>query len=250
MRKKHVMIVLLASLALLLALTSMSYANSYSFKGKCSYNGSKIVSDFTSDDIAAAQSKLQPGDVLTYEITYTNNSKDTTEWYMRNKVLETLEEKKDAAENGGYTYVLKNQGPDGTTTLFSNDKVGGERSSKKIMEGLLQATNATGKFFFIQELDPGESAKTKLKVKFDGETEVNDYMDTEGSLLVQYAVEKKPVKEKEKRKTIVQKVKTGDESQIYLFIALMAAAVLAALIAIYFWRRDRRNDDEKGGDLA
>ena len=75
-------------------------------------------------------------------------------------------------------------------------------------------------------------------------------MDTEGSLLVQYAVEKKPVKEKEKKKTIVQKVKTGDESQIYLFIALMAAAVLAALIAIYFWRRDRRNDDEKGGDLA
>lgn len=251
MNKKHLMIVLLATLAMLLAASSMCYATSHSFKGKCEYDGKKITSNFTSEDIAAAQSRLQPGDTLTYTITYKNNSNETTEWYMRNEVLETLEEKKDPAENGGYTYILKNKGPGGTAVLFSNDKVGGEKSDGTKytgnMEGLLQATNATGEFFFIQELKPQKSAKTLLTVAFDGETEVNDYMDTEGSLLIQYAVEKKEPG-KDKVKTVVSHVKTGDNMMILPFIILMAAALLAAAIAINLWRRDRNKDEEKGGE--
>ena len=112
---------------------------------------------------------------------------------------------------------------------------------------MLQATNATGKFFFIQELKPGKSAKTILRVGFDGETEVNDYMNTEGSLLVQYAVEKKHTKKKVK--TVVSKTRTGDTTQIILFVCLMAAAVIVGLIAIIMWRRDRRRA-EKGGESA
>ena len=252
MNKKHLMIVLLATLAMLLAASSMCYADSHSFKGECKYNGKKIVSDFTSDDIAAAQSRLQPGDSLTYTITYKNDSNETTEWYMRNEVLETLEEKKDPAENGGYTYILSNKGPGGTTVLFSNDKVGGAKDQEGTkytgdLEGLLQATNATGEFFFIQELKPHKSAQTLLTVGFDGETEVNDYMDTEGSLLVQYAVEKKEPG-KDKVKTVVSHVKTGDNMRFLPFVILMAAALLAAAIAIYLWRRERREDDEKGGE--
>ena len=247
MRRRFIMILLGSMLVLLLGTASMSYANSYEFRGHCSYTGSKITSDFTSNDWAAAQKGLQPGDSLKYVITYKNNSSDTAKFYMRNKVLETLEEKKEPAENGGYTYVLKNAGPDGTQTLFSNDEVGGDYTPKKSLEGLLQATNATGKFFFIQELKPGESAKTILHVGFDGETEVNDYMDTEGSLLVQYAVEKKnPGK---KVKTIVSKVRTGDTARILLFACLMAAAVVVALAAILLARRDRKRQ-EKGGETA
>ena len=254
MTKKHLMIILLASLAMMLAASSMCYANSYSFKGSCSYDGKKITSDFTSDDWAAAQSRLQPGDSLTYTVTYKNNSSETTEWYMRNEVLTTLEQAKDAAENGGYTYVLQNEGPNGgKTTLFSNEKVGGERAKDSSvptdLEGLLQATNATKEFFFIQELKKGQSGKTHLKVVCDGETEVNDYMNTDGSLLVQYAVEKK-AKDKKKIKTVVSHVRTGDDSKILLFAALMAAALIAAVIAIVLWRRDRRKDEEKGGEAA
>ena len=247
MKRIQTIILLGVILVFLLGTTSMSYANSYEFKGSCKYNGKKIVSDFTSDDIAAAQETLQPGDSLKYVITYKNASKDTVDFYMRNKVLETLEEKKDVAENGGYTYVLKNKGPGGTTVLFSNDEVGGDYTPTKELEGLLQATNATGKFFFIQELKPGKQAQTILEVGFDGETEVNDYMDTEGSLLVQYAVEKK--QNKKKVKTIVSKVRTGDTARIILFACLMAAAVIVGLIAILMWRRDRRRE-EKGGETA
>ncbi|MBQ9015960.1 MAG: hypothetical protein IJ109_07525 [Firmicutes bacterium] len=251
MKRKHYIVILLASLALLLGASSLCYADSHSFKGKCEYNGKQITSDFTSEDIAAAQSRMQPGDRLTYTVTYKNNSGDTTEWYMRNEVLKTLEQLKDPAENGGYTYILENEGPNGNTVLFSNDKVGGEKRDgtkyPEDMEGLLQATNATGEFFFIQELKPKQSAKTHLTVAFDGETEVNDYMDTNGSLLVQYAVEKKEPG-KDKVKTVVSHVRTGDNTRILPFIILMAAALLAAMIAIYLWRRDRREDEEKGGE--
>ena len=254
MTRKHLMIILLASLAMMLAASSMCYANSYSFKGSCKYNGKEITSDFTSDDWAAAQSGLQPGDSLTYTVTYKNGTNETTEWYMRNEVLTTLEQAKEAAENGGYTYVLRNEGPDGTmTTLFSNEKVGGEQTDQSSapadLEGLLQATNATKEFFFIQELKSGQSGKTHLRVVCDGETEVNDYMDTDGSLLVQYAVEKK-AKDKKKVKTVVSHVKTGDNSNIMLFAALMAAALIAAAIAIILWRRDRNKDEKKGGEAA
>ena len=242
MTKKHLMIILLASLTMILAASSMCYANSYSFKGSCSYDGKKITSDFSSDEWAAAQARLQPGDSLTYTVTYKNNSNETTEWYMRNEVLQTLEQAKDAAENGGYTYVLQNEGPNGgKTTLFSNEKVGGEQapgsSAPPDLEGLLQATNATKEFFFIQELKKGQSGKTHLKVVCDGETEVNDYQDTEA-------------KDKKKVKTVVSHVKTGDDSQILLFAALMAAALIAAAIALILWRRDRKKDEEKGGEAA
>lgn len=252
MTKKHLMIILLASLAMLLAASSLCYADSYSFKGSCTYDGKKINSDFSSDEWAAAQSRLQPGDSLTYTVTYKNGTDETTEWYMRNEVLETLEQKKDAAENGGYTYVLQNEGPNGgKTTLFSNEKVGGDQENSSLpqsLEGLLQATNATKEFFFIQELKAGQSAKTHLKVVCDGETEVNDYMDTEGALLVQYAVEKPP-KDSKKVKTVVSHVKTGDDTQILLFVVLMAAALVAAAIALILWRRER-SKDEKGGETA
>ena len=111
MRRVKTIILLGTILVFLMGTTSMSYANSYEFRGHCSYNGKKIVSDFSSKDFAASQKNLQPGDSLRYVITYKNNSDDVVDFYMRNKVLETLEEKKDAAENGGYTYVLKNSGP-------------------------------------------------------------------------------------------------------------------------------------------
>ena len=173
---------------------------------------------------------------------------------MINTVLETLEKNNNQAENGGYTYLLKNVGYDGTETiLFNNDKtVGGTNSNEKgytIPEGLKQATNATGEFFFIQTLAAGESGKTILHVSFDGESEVNDYMDTQGALMVQYAVE--PVQKitktekKNKVKTVYSHAKTGDPMSLLKVILIMSAALLVAILAIFSWRRDRR---KKEGD--
>jgi LPXTG-motif cell wall-anchored protein len=179
---------------------------------------------------------------------------------MRNKVLETLEQNKDAAENGGYTYILTNVGPDGKeTVLFSNDKVGGESgTTTEDLEGLLQATNATGEYFFVQTLAAGESAKTKLHILFDGETEVNDYMDTEGALMVSYAVEKdnssdtdKTTKKKkssgDKNPPTLKRVNTGDQNRMLFLVGIVAVSLLLLILAYYFWRREQVK--EEGEDV-
>ena len=68
-------------------------------------------------------------------------------------------------------------------------------------------------------------------------------MDTEGALMVKYAVEKKvPGK---KVKTVYSHTKTGDTMDLLKFIALMSAALLVAILAILSWRKDRREDGDE-----
>ena len=217
-------------------------AAGHKFTGECSYTGRKIKSTFDSDSIEAEVGNLQPGDDLTYTITYVNRSDEDVDWYMRNEVLETLEDNKEPAENGGYTYILKNIGPDGKeTVLFSNDRVGGE-SRHGNLEGLRQATSAVKNYFFIQNLSAGESGKTVLYVKFDGETHVNDYMDSYGRLMMSYAVQNGNGDTSESDHSI--SVKTGDMNRLMMFAVIFAAALLMLAATVMV----RRYLKTKGGE--
>ena len=237
--KKTVKTILLSLLVIVLC-GSVCFAQNSKFTGTCTYNGSKINSDFDSKSFAASISGMEPGDTLDYTVTYKNGSNELTRWYMKNSVLETLEENKKQAENGGYTYVLKNIGPDGTVTvLFDNSEVGGENVTNKL-QGLKQATNATGDYFFIQNLKAGQSGQTVLHVEFDGETEVNDYMDTYGKLMIAYAVEK------DEAKTTTTTVKTGDPVKMWKLYVLGGASLVVMILLIFSWRKDRK----KGGEQA
>ena len=219
----------------LLIMTQASYAQNKKFSEKYTYKGGKIVSDFNSDEFAAKIKHMQPGDTLDYKIIYTNKSNKTTLWYMRNRVLETLEDNSDQAKNGGYTYILKN----GNETLFDNS-VGGEKVINKL-KGLKQATNATQNYFFVQELAPNKSQVTTLHVELDGETEVNDYMDTHGALLLSYAVQEKG------ENTIHRpgRVRTGDVNRLIYYVILFVVALILLVIAILLWRRDRKRGENR-----
>lgn len=220
--------------------------------GSCYYDGNKIISDFDSGKVSTAITNLQPGDDVTFTVEYTNRSSDSTDWYMSNKVIQTLEKANAAKkvkgtgtpENGGYTYTLDHTDKNGkTTTLFSNAKVGGEAKPAG-MQGLEQATNALDEWFFIQTLNKGESGIVTLKVAFEGETEVNDYMDTYGEVMLKFAVEKTPIGA---GKTYSGKgVATGDTANLWPWvIAMLIAGLLLLLLAL----GSRRKDDEvKGGD--
>lgn len=248
MKQIHVMAILLMAGILMAAMSAMAFADTFKFDGKCTYNGDEITSDFTTEDWAASQADMEPGDDLHYSVKYTNKSGHTTSWYMRNSVLETLEEAKDAAENGGYTYKLINVGPSGKkTVLFDNSEVGGETKVDDL-EGLKQATNATGDYFFIQKLKSGETATTELYVALDGETEVNDYMDTRGALMVSYAVEEESG---DKTRTVVQKTpRTGDPMDLMKYILMMVLALVVAFLAILSWRRDKKKAAAEGAGGA
>lgn len=248
MKRTRFMTLLLA-LTMVLAMSQMVLGESYQAKGGTyRFNGSDIVATGSTNVTDQINDLLEPGDSVTIELTYTNDTGDTTEWYMENKVVDVLEAA--SAKNGGYSYKLSNVGPDGTvTSIFDSDEVGGTDSPAGAGTGLEQATNATEgqyasqDYFFIQELAAGQSGKTQLQVTLDPESQANDYQDKNAEIEFSYAVEKKGTADvyNHIRKT----VRTGDETKI----ALSAAAFLGALLLLILAVRSRRKD-RKDGDIA
>lgn len=240
-----VMITLLFALMMIISARPV-YAEDYSFSGECVFDGEKISTDYDQKSFSKALGQLEPGDTIDCAVTYRNDSSKKTEWYMRNSVLETLEESKTQAENGGYTYILKNTGPGGnTTTIFDNSGVGGDKKNGK-PEGLKQATDATGNYFFIQDLKAGQKGKTTLHVEFEGETGVNDYMDTNGKIMLSYGVE--IAGQDKTTESHGDTPQTGDPgNNTWLLIAINITALLLLIIGIIRWRKERKEgeaDDE------
>lgn len=214
----------------------------------------KMQTNFTAKDFGRVVRNMQPGDDVTFKVTYKNNADEKTEWYMENAVEQTLEKTKAAKkikgtgtpENGGYTYELVNYDKNGNKQVLFNsvDKtVGGTEKPMSGREGLEEATNALEDWFHIQTLESGESGYLILKIAFEGETEVNDYMDTDGIVNMRFAVELEP----EGDTPPSPPVNTGDYTNITRLVAiLMASSVLLLILAIYSVRRDRKEAyDEK-----
>jgi hypothetical protein len=256
---KTILPVLAITFAMITALPDAVFAESNNYDGSCYYTGSKIVSSFSSAQIAKAVENLQPGDDVTFTVTYENRSKDDTDWYMENTVVRTLENTDksrknayvsgtDNAENGGYTYELVQYSSSGAKkVLFSNSRVGGDNGTvAKLngksgnMTGLEPATNALDEWFYIDTVASHESGKVVLHVAFDGETEVNDYMDTSGELNMRFAVE---IPEKGKKP-----VKTGDQSNLLMWTAIcLSGGILLFILAFVSRRRERRTETSGDG---
>ncbi len=152
-------------------------------------NESKMESNFEKKDIDDVISGMQPGDRVIITLALTNQHSATTDWYMTNKVLSSLEDSANVASGGAYTYILAYTGPDGQkNTLFSSDTVGGSTVSTA-GEGLHEATNALDDYFYLDTLASGQSGKIVLEVALDGETQGDDYQDTLADLQMNFAVE-------------------------------------------------------------
>ena len=239
MKQRNKIMILLLSAVLVLFMSVPAFAvNNVLDPGTCDFDGESLDASFDNGTLLDEISGLEPGDSLEYTITYKNSSDETVEYYMLAKTLQTLEDSQDAAKNGGYTFVLKDSGPNGETVLFDNSKVGGDTTIVNL-KGLKQATNATQEYFFIHELKPGEIGQTYLKVALDEETQANAYMDTVGKLKVAYAVEIPG-----SGKNYENNPKTGDPSDLLKYILMMTVAVLIALLAFVSWRRDRKDGEE------
>ena len=255
---KHIgnKLLLLLTAALIITLMSAS-AFAEDGHGTCYFDGSKIVSDFSSGTIADSVSNLQPGDDMSFTVEYTNKDSHDTDWYMETSILQTLEKTDEAkktvagtgtAENGGYTYSLIHTDKDNNeTVLFSNENVGGEAQPGE-MQGLEQATNALDEWFYLETLSQGQSGKLTLNIALDGETEVNDYMDTSGALDIKFAVE---LTRKDAAGGSTKKAggtNTGDSNDLMIWTAAcVVAAILLLILAIMSIRRDRKEakSDEK-----
>ncbi len=233
MKKKY--IAFLLSLIFLLAIPMAAYAD-YVPPTKTSFTVSfntanRVVSDFTSSDVAAAINGLQPGDYTELAITVRNLSGKTVDWYMRNIIIESLETNSKAS-NGGYSYVLTYTTSGGVVREFYNsEKVGGggqsgeSTTSQNAPEGLLEIKDSLKDYMFLETMGTGRSGVLRLRVELEGESQDNSYQDTKGELQFQFACEVVPTR------TIV---KTGDEGTELkpIYIGMAAAGVLVLGLAI------------------
>lgn len=154
--------------------------------------GNELVSNFTNDSIQASLREMQPGDTATFEIYLDNKYKTPVDWYMRNDVRESFEST-DVASGGAYTYILTYEPSEGADqVLYDSDTVGGEGSGADTGGvGLIEATNALNEeeYLYLERINTGRSAKMKLFVKLDGETQINSYQDMAADLIFKFAVE-------------------------------------------------------------
>ncbi len=246
-RYRSVLVLLIAVAVMLGAETAVSSAKTYKLNGTSEFDGSKITSSFKTGKVADTISGLQPGDSVTFTVKYKNAYDGLTDWYMSNDVIQTLEKANSSKkkvkgtgtpENGAYSYELIHTDDRGKQkVIFSNGKVGGEETPND-MQGLEQATNALSDWFYLASLEEGESGRVTLNIAFDGETEVNDYMDTDGSVELAFAVDKPETVTKPAsahttpgKKAVKSGPRTGDMTQLIPYIVLMLTGIIL-LIAV------------------
>ena len=240
MKKKILCLVM--TLLMVVGASMTAYAEDYvgSDDWTVSFTGEKMESNFSAQEMDESILNIQPGDSIRVQVNISNDSKRTTDWYMTNAVLKSLEDADSVAEGGAYTYKLSYVAVDGTeTVLFDSDAVGGENTNENVSEGLHQATESLEDYFYLDTLKTGEKGIVYLYVQLEGETQGNAYQDTLAELAMNFAVELV------EDGTIIQTVKTGDAAPIMLFSLL---ALLSGVIVMIIAIRQMKNRHNKKGE--
>lgn len=177
------------------ALPSFAFADNFVGENtwQVVFTGSEMVENFNEEEYVDQIGHLQPGDSVKFQVRLESKADYDTNWYMTNKVVETLEEdvnNRTSAKDGFYSYRLTYVNPAGEeTVLYDSDAIGSE-SKYLDEEGLHQATNALEDYFFLDMLKPSQVANVYLDITMDGETEGNEYQDTLAKLKMNFAVER------------------------------------------------------------
>lgn len=249
--------------ALLLFVSPMSvYAETYHGDDDwyVYFNGKEMIENFTDEEMTETVKGMQPGDDIYLQVHLENKYKETTDWYMTNEVIRTLEESVKVAEGGAYSYLLKYYDVNGKEqVIYDSEVVGGEEDTSKEGLGLHQATNALEEYYYLDRIKEGETGLVTLYVKLEGETQGNDYQDTLAQLKLNFAVELVETGANEdsyedeqvivkyiEEPAYVSGVKTGDPSSAIKFSLLALVSGLGfAVTALLLMKKNKQEKGEK-----
>lgn len=189
MKKKYGCLALAACLLLGSAVTVQAEEYTVGQDWRTQFADGKMTSNFSSSDVADAVGDLQPGDSVTISLTLENRDSRSTDWYMTNEVLSSLEDSQSAASGGAYTYILTyTNGSGDVNTLYSSESVGGEKNSAG-GEGLHEVSASLEEFFYLDRLASGGTGKVSLTVALDGDSNGNGYQNTLARLQMAFAAD-------------------------------------------------------------
>lgn len=189
---------------------------------------------------------MQPGDSRTIEMQVKNDYAKSTNWYLSNEVIQSLQGA-DAERDlgGGYEYRLSYEGPSGSTTLYESRALGGNG-----YEGLHEAANGLDDYVFLDTLDPNQSGIVKLDIVLDGETQGNDYQEKIAEVALQFATEindNEPKRETDKvihetKKNRIVNTSTLTNRLPWLIVSAISGMIL--LILAFFGMKERKKEDD------
>ncbi len=232
----------LCLLCLLCSMAATAYANSYTstvgtvwFKSDGKSMGNDFQKNLTDKTVEKAlkdrMRQMQPGDDVTFVINLRNDYSKATNWYMTNKIVDSLEE--GTAADGAYTYYLRyvnNANSIRNRDIYRSDTVGGKDS-----EGLMEVNDALKgdyakngeKYFYLDNLERGQGGQILLTVSLDGETQGNAYQRRLADLKMNFAVQIA-----DKGTTPPGNApKTGDENNLLPYYIAM---IISGLLFLYF----------------
>ncbi len=226
MKKRWIALSLAGVLALVSSVTTLAEDRKGASGWQVSFDGSKITNNFSKSDMDDEIYAMEPGDSVELTISLKNSFNGQADWYMRNQVLETLEKSAEIA-GGAYDYLLTYKDASGaTTTLYSSEKFGGEGRYNGV--GLKGATTTLDEYFYLDCLGKED-------------TLVNSYQSTLAVLQMDFATEL--VKSGTSTQTPGRNreiIKTGDQSQIMLYILLtLGSGLLLLMLAFLRMRREK-----------
>lgn len=253
---RKLLIALTAAACLLLALPAAAFAEPYEGGGGWSVTftaDKQMQSTFDSTSYADTLRGLQPGDDVTLKVSLVNSYGSTTDWYMTNEILSSLEDTAGTSASGGaYSYRLAYTGPDGSERVFfDSDTVGGD-SAGSGTGGLNEVSSALADYFYLGAIGSGQSGTVTLRIALDGETQGNGYMSTLADLKMNFAVET-PDEATTPPPTTPQNPstskssnapKTGDGVDMMPLVAIAAGSLALVVLAAVALRR--RKDEQKG----
>lgn len=223
MNKRLLSLLLMACLLFSFSLTAYAEGTAHEINGgTVSFNGKKLITNFSAENFTGAAKSLLPGETGKIELSLTNNDTKATDWWMKNTILDNFL----ASEAGGaYTYKLRYIGSDGSENpLYDNDRVGGDIIGSGLKEGLEGINDSLKDYLFLGTLKPGKTGTVELEITLDGETNGVSYMNELANLELRFAVERTLDK---------SIVKTGDETDPLPYLRATAISGAAFLVLAF-----------------
>ena len=172
---------------------------------------------------------MLPGEERSSVIKISNSSAENMEFYINGKVLDNLADKGTGDQTAVYGIKLYKNAD---TEPFYNELIG--NSSK---------TQSDKSFFDedvrIAQLSKGESCDIKLVLYIDGRSMDNSYMNKQGQLEITVNAEQ-PDAYDTVSNNVITAVKTGDSSNILLYI-IVALAGIAGIAGVVVMRQRNRH---------
>lgn len=204
----------------------------------------KMESNFRSDNLSDVLSQLEPGDDAVLKIRLSNENELSTGWYMKNEIINSLEDASSVASGGAYSYRLAYQDQKGEETVFFDSATLGGEMEDGGKEGLHGAGESKD-YFFLGDLASGEAGTIVLAVGLDGETQNNTYQNTLADMKMEFAVEPANTAGGNPPRQVV---KTGDDTNLVPFyIMLGVSGVLLLLLAFYSAKKEKKKKDPAKG---